>query len=377
MSSLPSKQILSTYQPAPESVDKVKNLTGSKRAKRKVSQTYWAQEQELIARDTGVDLDDRLTQLKNHGDFSLAFSTAVQPKLMHHGGADGYYAYRKRWGFTFMLGDCVAPPSQRELIINEVVDNYKRISFCQIGHETATVLAARGFFVNEMGIDTVLDLPDYTFAGKEKEWLRYAANWTARREFRIVEAEFDVVTPEKVEEVSEAWRKTRTVKRKEVRFLNRPIVLKDEPDVRKFFLFSPENQLLAFIFLDPLYRDGKLVGYVTAFKRRHPDAPLYAEHAIMKHLIEKLKSEGVQELRLGLSPLAWIEDDEFQSNSMTSRGFKYIYNAGWVNKHFYNLTGHADYKRRFRGREEKVYFASPTKFNTPRMLALVGLCGVA
>ena len=36
---------------------------------------------------------------------------------------------------------------------------------------------------------------------------------------------------DQVEALSEAWRKTRTIKRKEVRFLNRPIVLADEPDV--------------------------------------------------------------------------------------------------------------------------------------------------
>lgn len=343
--------------------------------KKKASQTYWASEQGLTPSD--LDLTTRLDLLARHGDFSLAYSTAVQPMLMHFGDESGYIAFRRRWGMTFVLGDPVCSNENRPVILERMIQSHKRVSFCQIGADTASLLSEQGFYINEMGVDTTLDLADYDFKGKEKEWLRYASNWTRKRDYRIVESTFDEVTPEQVEGVSEAWRRTRTVKRKEVRFLNRPIVLEDEKDIRKFFLFSPEGQLLAFVFLDPLYRDGKVVGYVTAFKRRHPDAPLYAEHAIMKFIIETLKEEGVEQLKLGLSPLAWIEDKQYRFNRLTHRGFRYVYKAGWVNRMFYNLIGHAEYKRRFRGREEKVYFASAARFNTPRMMALVGLCGVA
>jgi len=169
-----------------------------------------------------------------------------------------------------------------------------------------------------------------------------ASNWCARRDYRIVEASFDDVHPDQVEAVSEAWRETRTVKQKEVRFLNRPIVLEDEPDVRKFFFFAPDNQLQAFVFLDPIYRDDHLVGFVTCIKRRHPDAPMYSEQAIMKHIIEKLQAEGLQELKLGLSPMAWIDDDQFKNSQLTSRLFRYSFNANWVNRYFYHLKGHAD-----------------------------------
>jgi len=228
-----------------------------------------------------------------------------------------------------------------------------------------------------MGVDTTLRLDDYNFDGKHKEWLRYAANWTAKRGFEIIEAGFDQITPSQVEEVSEAWRTTRTVKRKEVRFLNRPIVLEDELGVRKFFLLSPEKKLLAFVFLDPIFEGGNLIGYVTSFKRRHPEAPLYAEHAIMKQIIETLKQEGVGQLNLGLSPMAWIEDNEFRCNRTTSSLFGRAFDSKCLNRYCYNVVGHAAYKRRFRGEEDKVYLASDSRFNSPRLLALIGLCGIA
>lgn len=342
---------------------------------KKVSQTYWAQEQEES--NAAIPRDQRIELIQQYGDFSLAYATAVQPCLEYFGDADGFIAYRRRWGFTFALGDLVAPDELKPELLDRFIKRYPGATFCQASRPLAKLLSERGFLINEMGIDSTLDLDEYNFAGKQKEWLRYAANWSERRDYRIIEADFDTITPDDVETVSEAWRQTRTVKRKEVRFLNRPIVLEDEPDVRKFFFLSPENQLLAFVFLDPIYRDGQRIGYVTSIKRRHPDAPIYAEQAIMKYAIEALQQEGAQELRLGLSPLAWIEDDEFRRSWMTHRLFRHAFNAKWVNQYFYHMRGHGDYKRRFRGREEKLYLAARRRFNPVRFLALVVLCGVA
>lgn len=342
---------------------------------REVSQTYWALDQRI--RESGMSRQLRVDLLSRFGDFSMAYSTAVQPRLKYFGDQDGYLAYRQRWGMNFVLGDVVASAQQTPDLVDEFIGAHKRLSFCQIRRPLAEILLQRGFTINEMGVDTTLRLSDYNFDGKHKEWLRYAANWTAKRGFEIFEAGFDQITPDQVEEVSEAWRITRTVKRKEVRFLNRPIVLQDEPNVRKFFLLSPEQKLLAFVFLDPIFRDGKVIGYVTAFKRRHPDAPLYAEHAIMKRIIETLKQEGVEQLNLGLSPLAGILDNDFRCNHTTSYLFRRMFDSRWLNRYCYNVVGHAEYKSRFRGEEEKVYFASQSRFNCGRLLALIGLCGIA
>lgn len=350
-------------------------LSARRARRREISQTYWAEDQAQF--DTGISLTTRMDLLAQYGDFSLAYSTAVQPRLMHFGDQRGYLAHRQRWGLPFVLGDFVAEPARGAELIDEFIGLNPRTSFCQITRPVAQLLSQRGYFVNEMGTDSTIAMADYTFAGKEKEWLRYASNWVSRRGFEIVESRFDEIGADQIEEVSEAWRKTRTIKRKEVRFLNRPIVMRDEPGVRKFFLLSPERKLLAFVFLDPLYRNGNITGYVTVLKRRHPTAPRYAEQAIMKRIIDTLKNEGVAELKLGLSPLADIQDGDFKFNRVTSRMFQYGFRARWVNQYFYNVAGHADHKRRFGGRPEKLYFASPTRFNGTRMMALIGLCGIA
>ena len=361
----------------PPPTDALENsILKSKKKRREVSQTYWAAEQRRET-ESAVQPEIRHNLIQQHGDFSLAYSLVVQPRLKYFGDDRGFIAFRKRWGITFVLGDVVTSPDQIEPLIERFLSEHKRAVFCQASQQLARRLVDRGFYANEMGVDTTIDLADYNFNGKQKEWLRYAANWCARRDYRIVEASFDEVHPDEVENVSEAWRKTRTVKQKEVRFLNRPIVLEDEPNVRKFFFYTPDDQLQALVFLDPIYRDGQLIGFVTCIKRRHPDAPIYSEQAIMKHIIEKLQSEGLSELKLGLSPLAWIDDDQLKNSAMTSRLFKYSFQSSLVNRFAYHLKGHAEYKRRFRGREEKLYLCSQRGFSPFRLMALIGVCGLA
>jgi phosphatidylglycerol lysyltransferase len=346
-----------------------------KRKRREVTQSQWAREMDTIESD--VLLDDRIAAFEQHGDFSMAWSTVVQPLLSHFGDQEGFIAFRTRWNQTIALGDPVCHADRISSLLGDFIAQHRRPSFVQISRATADVLAKHDYRINEIGLDTTIDLSAYDFKGKQKEWLRYADNWTKRRGFAVRECTFAEVSDTDVEAVSEAWRKTRTVKRKEVRFLNRPIVLEDEPNVRKFFLYDPDGKIIAFVFLDPLFADGKISGYVTSIKRRMPDAPIYSEQAIMKSIIEKLQSEGIGKLKLGLSPCAWIEPSGFSESSWLRWMFQRSFQSPMVNRRAYNMLGHANYKRRFRGTEEKVYLASPSGFHPRRIPALIALCGIA
>ena len=281
----------------------------------------------------------------------------------------------------FGLGDPVAPRAKWAERLDRFIEEFRRPSFVQVSKAVAEILSTRGYFTTPMGIDTSLKLDNYSLAGKKKEWLRYAFNWVTKRGFCIQEMNFSSLSRKSVADLSEAWRSTRTVKRKEVRFLNRPIVLEDESDVRKFFLIDPSGKPVAFVFLDPIYHQGQITGYATSFKRRHPEAPQYAEHALMKQIIETLKSENVSELRLGLSPFCTgaesMEKSVGKSNPLTQWLFSKAYHSKWINRLAYHVQGHAAYKKRFRGDEEIVYYASPGRFDVVRLAALIGLCGVA
>lgn len=346
------------------------------REKKKIlnpTQSHWSEEMDPV--ETSVSLETRFRHMRMHGDFSIAYSTAVQPRLRYCHNGDGYLPYRRRWGVTFGLGDPMTSSENKRSLIEHFVSNYRRPSFVSVSRETAAILDDMGYYINEMGVDTVLDLTTYNFDGKEKEWLRYANNWTKRRGFEVQECDAESVRNEAVE-LSEAWRETRTIKRKEVRFLNRPIMIRNEIDVRKMYMFDADGRMQAFIYFDPLYKNKEIIGYVTCIKRRHPDAPQYVEPSLMKHAIEVFQSEGKQVLRLGLSPMAGIENNQFRRNSILDWTSRRYGHSSFVNRYLYNFRGHTLYKKRFRGCEEKVYYASPTNLtNGWRTFTLCSLCG--
>jgi phosphatidylglycerol lysyltransferase len=317
------------------------------------------------------------------GGFTLAWSLAVQDGLEYFGDETGFVAFGRKWGYVYALGDPVCSPSRSEELLHQFLNRFPNAGFVQTSAVTARCLEAKGFYVNELGIDTRIDLQSYDFAGKQKEHLRYASNWLTRRGYRIVEEadcdEVRLVTAE----ISEQWRRNRIIKSREVAFLNRPMQ-DNEWDltaanssingVRRFFLLDKVGRRVAFVFFDPVFENGTVIGYATSFKRRLDKAPPVAEVGITRCAIDVFRGEGLNVLFLGLSPLAETENLEFRKNWFLDKSFRYLFNARWFNRWVYNLKGHAEFKQRFRGCSEKVYFASPKISNDLRLLGLLRLC---
>ncbi len=317
----------------------------------------------------------RLEIVRQHGTFTQAYSTAVQPGLEHFWHDESYLAYQKKWGVACVLADPVGPAEQHEPLLQAFLEHFRKTCFWQISRDTAEILQRCGFWINEMGCDTRLDLANYDFGGKKKERLRHATNWLAKHHFTIREGTFaSNVDVSEIRALSNTWQTTRQTKRT-VRFFNRPIVFEDEADVRKFFLHSSDGQIVAFAFFDPIYLDGQVIGYSPAIKRRLPDAPLRAEEGIMKAAIEQFQQEGLELVMLGLSPLAGIKDNEFRANPLVHLSWSRGLNAWWLNRFFYNLLGHADFKRRFDGIEEQTYYASDCLLNDYRVIASLRMAG--
>ncbi|MBL8890961.1 MAG: DUF2156 domain-containing protein [Planctomycetaceae bacterium] len=317
-----------------------------------------------------------LAAARKYGGFTLAYNTAVQDGLEYFWSGDGYIAYRSYNGYVFVLGDPVAQREQVPQLLREFLARFRKPTFVQISSSTAAELVKCGYYINEMGVDTCLDLPQYSFAGKSMERIRYASNWLKKHGYTITESTYSETSTDEALAVTNGWRDGMKCRKAEMQFLNRPIRYEDEPDVRKFFLREASGRCVAFFYFDPLYRAGQVVGYATAIKRRLPDAPIYAEQGLMKFAVEQFKGEGIEQVNLGLSPLAWIENKTFRRNPFLHHSFRYAFRAWWVNRFFYNLEGHALYKRHFKGREEPFHYASPVLFNDLRIFNLMRLTGV-
>jgi lysylphosphatidylglycerol synthetase-like protein (DUF2156 family) len=320
---------------------------------------------------SNLSFDFRLAQLRQHGYFTLAYSAAFQEGLEYFGNDDGFLAYTMVGGTALVLADPVTSSESREGLIRAFVQAKSDVCFCQASRPTAELLAGMGFWVNEMGTETRIDLTNY-----KRKSLRTASKRTAKSGYVIKECTAASVGIDRIQIVSERWRQTRTYKGREVCFVNRPVVLGDEVDVRKFFAFDRDGNLVAFAFYDPIYQDGEVVGYSTSFKRRVPEADSFICSAILQAAIDAFRQEGRKWLHLGLSPMADIEDKDFRHSALMSRYFRHAFRCPLFNRFVYPLQGHATHKSEFRGLAEQTYFAFNTGWALPRMFKMLRACNM-
>src|SRR5262245_17161766 len=333
---------------------------------------FMPQARERAAAPATVSPERRFSFLRQHGNFTLAYSAAVQNGLEYFGNERGFIAYKMVGGTALVLADPVAAVENRRELIRDFMKAKSKVSFWQVTRATAEILSSMGFMVNEMGTDIRLDLPNYKRKSLRHDFNRSVKDGYVTREGTVAE-----VGLEAVREVSERWRETRTFKDREVAFLNRPIVLEDEPDVRKFFTFDPTGRLVAFSFYDPIYQDGQVVGYSTSFKRRIPEADSKICNAILHFAIETFRAEGRQSLYLGLSPMADIADQEFRPNRLLSAAFRHAFASKAYNRYIYPLQGHASHKRDYKGVAEQTYCAFKTGFALAHLFKMTHACYAA
>lgn len=304
-----------------------------------------------------LPIEARMSAFHEWGGHSLAYSASTQKGLEHFGDAQGFIAYGRLMGQAVALGDPVAPEPARDALLGRFIEAAGAPSFAEVTPATAGLLAARGYRVMRMGVDSVLDLATYDFSGRRKETVRYSERWLAKNGYRIGEtAEF----PEQAEAIlalSREWREGRIVKRREMAFLNRPFPKREEPLTRRFVLLSPENRPVSLLFFDPISRGGEVTGYLTAFKRRVADVTSHAEIGLTKHAVDRFKGEGRQTVTLGLSPLLDVEPSGFTESELFRKLVARLYASPTVNRRVFNLQGHAAFKRRFHAREEPRFFA--------------------
>jgi Phosphatidylglycerol lysyltransferase, C-terminal len=190
-----------------------------------------------------IPLDIRLSLLRQHGNFALANSVTFQPGLEHFGDDAGFLSYKTVGRTALVLSNPITALDKRRALINRFIEEKGDICFWQISRPVAEILASLGFSINEMGTESHINLANYNFAGPElaKRNLRRAYNRMLNRGYTTCECPAATLNSKELEAVSVKWRRTRSVKNREITFLVRPVVLEDELDVRKFFTFDRDG----------------------------------------------------------------------------------------------------------------------------------------
>jgi len=211
-----------------------------------------------------------------------------------------------------------------------------------------------------MGVETNIDLNVFKPEGKKLARVRH---WiSSAQSAGATVTELSTQSQETIDllgAISETWLKGKANKQ-ELNLLTRPLVLDYEPDTR-LFCASVEGKVVAFVLFEPMYHDGKIIGYMADFVRRLDDAPKGSFDLIYHEAGKIFKAEGATTISFGLSPLADMENNENIHNPLVSTIFNVNYNYGNDMYAYQGLDAH-----------KKTYYDGETVARIPKYLVIGG-----
>ncbi|MEH6346175.1 MAG: DUF2156 domain-containing protein [Bermanella sp.] len=314
-------------------------------------------------------LSERIAYLKKFGRHSMAFS-GLQPKMRYFDiYGVGYIAFRKQWGTVVCLGDPICKEEDRDQLVDAFMAKYKNPIFVQVTESVASFLHKKiGFYATQCGKDTFIDLDTWSLSGKKKQVIRTAINH-AKKEGVTVKESYGGL---EYREFSESWLKTRKCKSREIIFLIRPMEMTYTEGTRRFFAYH-NDEMIGFVFFDPVYDNGNIIGYVPNISRASEKFPSGIFYHLMVEAMETFKEEGVPYVYLGLSPLVL----DYPAKKSEAKVLRWMIEqvAKYANS-LYNFKGIEFTKSRFRGNEEATYVVHKRMMPTKEFLCMFRLCNV-
>ena len=314
-----------------------------------------------------------LPYLKIHGNRCMSYST-TQPGLNHALlESSGYISWLEvntllHGKNAVVLTEPVAAPAQQLSLIKKLEQHLGKITLIQIGEDLAKTLFNEGYSVYQIGIETELDIQTYSLSGKHKISLRRWHNKGRKSGLVVEEKKLAGMDQQEVTKLCQEWLSNRGGK--EYSFLTRPLPKINEEGVR-FFWTRKNGELQALAGFDPIYSQGKAIGYYHNFDRICSGAVNGTSAFTLLQAMEVFRSEGREILSLGLSPLSGMEQGYSLSRRL-QRLARLFYEFG---EKVYPFKGNDRHKSKFCGRRQKVYIASNASwFRT--MMAAATACGL-
>jgi lysylphosphatidylglycerol synthetase-like protein (DUF2156 family) len=248
----------------------------------------------------------------------------------------------------------------RELTDRFLADN-PSAAFGVISEPYAEVLREMGYKINCIGPEPEISIQTYNTKGnwKDLDMIKRARNEARREGVVIREERLEDVDAVKLEAVSSRWRGTKILNDREIWIYARRPLWQSEPDVRKFIAYDKLGEIIGFVFYDPIYRNGVVVGYSANISRC--DESRYGRLATAIHMeaVELFRGEGKETLNLMLAPFVRLHLGKYNDDRITRLFFEMSEKYG---NQIYNFKGLAFHKSKYRATEKPLYFASKSLF---------------
>lgn len=168
-----------------------------------------------------------------------------------------------------------------------------------------------------------------------------------------------------IEKISSKWLSEMKTVNNEMKFFTRPLNFEFDKNnqVRLFSAKDSKGEMAGFLFLDPLYKQGKIFGYYADIIRVKPDAPSGTTTLLLLESMRTIFEEANESYMLGFSPFhkmgqvhfKKIEDQKISKrvdNKIMTFLFRNIFKYG---NFLYNAKDQAFHKERYNGSVEHTY----------------------
>jgi phosphatidylglycerol lysyltransferase len=217
-----------------------------------------------------------------------------------------------------------------------------------------------GFDLFKLGELALVNLSEFSLAGKRWEDLRQASNRADKEKltFTLVYPPFDTALLTNLERVSDAWLADKGGTEKSFSLGSfEPLYLEWSP----LALVHRDGELIAFANVLPPYGPG---GHASVDLMRHvSDAPRSTMDFLFAKVMQWAKDQGHEVFSLGMAPLSRVGDNPYAraNERLAALAFRY-------GNRFYNYQGVRRYKDKFKPEWVGAYLAYPRGVWLPGLL---------
>lgn len=284
-------------------------------------------------------------------------------------------AYRLSGDVALAVADPLAPVGRRPEALRGFADSCVEHgwtpAFYSVHADTLDDLLELGWRHVPVGVETVMDLPGLTFAGKTWQKVRqpltraeregYTAVWSRWHELTVAQASQIIA-------IDEEWVADRALP--EMGFTLGSLDELRDREVRLLLAVGPDQRIEAVTSWMPSWTDGEITGWTLDFMRRRTAGP----NGMMEFLIAKaalqLQEEGATVLSLSGAPLADDPDEPVDGDPAPLRSL-----LRWLAEVLEPAYGFASlfrFKGKFRPRYRSLSLAYRDPLQLPAIGAAVG-----
>ena len=294
-----------------------------------------------------------LEDVQKYGGHSMAYSTLAQGiQHFRHPSFQGFIAYKKVWGYTYVLSNPITPFEDYARATRMFLKYYPKAIFCQVSLPYANMLHYLGLHVQGFGVEHLIAMNTFECTWRVRRNLKRFSSRLSNLGYRIEVQPEDVSS---LNEISREWL-DQCKNKKELSFLARAFESVDEKDI-KLFTLTFQGQTLGFCTFDPIYENALTnspTSYVLQFLRTKKEVPSGAGDYLILKALEYFKREEFSTISLGLSPLYKRDNGHFHQRFFPETLFR-------ISKHLnqlYHFQSLGEHKDRYQGTYRQTYIAS-------------------